>query len=462
MNKKLYIVGIKGQGMTALAIVLQAHGYLVSGSDVADTFSTDAVLHEHGIVVHKGFDPTNVPQNAETVVYSTAYTPEHPELVRARELNIPIATYPEMLGQLFADMDGIAVAGSHGKTTTTALLGVILTEAKMDPTVIVGSPIPAFKGNARVGKSQILVVETDEYQNKFTKYTPHHLVVTNIDWDHPDFFPTPQEYEMVFQAFMHKIPVDGILVVHGDDPVIAQIVPMLHRGVTTFGRSEKSQFHLLKSDWKDGRQHFSFTNDGTAHEWTIRLPGEYNTLNALAATAMARALGVPWEKIEKAVADFTGVARRFEHVGEFNGALLIDDFAHHPTEVAAAISAARQEYPTKRIVVVFHPHTYSRTKALLDNFAKSLALADEVIVMEIFGSAREKERTVSAADVVKKIPMEKKPQVLAAPKDVAGYLRNHLSGNDIVLLLGAGEQWRVAGELRNEEGEKGRGNKKKV
>lgn len=450
MKKSAYIIGIKGQGMAALAIVLKAHGWDVSGSDVAETFSTDAVLRSHNIPVHEGFAAESVPSDATQIVYSTAYTMDHPEVARAAELGLPVATYPEMLGKLFAEMDGIAVAGSHGKTTTTALLGVMLTEARMDPTVIVGSPIPAFKGNARVGKSQTLVVETDEYQNKFTQYTPHHLVVTNIDWDHPDFFPTPQEYEQVFRAFTQKLPADGKLVANGDDPVVAKIIPTLHRDVITFGRGEKNQFRLLESVWRDGLQHFSFTHERTVREWTMQMPGEHNALNVLAAAAMARALGVPWEKIEKAVAEFTGAARRFEHVGEYHGAPLIDDFAHHPTEIAAAIGAARQKYPTKRIIAVFHPHTYSRTKALLDDFAISLALADEAIVMEIFGSAREKERTVTAQDVVDKIPQEKNPQVLAAPKDVAGYLREHLKSNDVVLLLGAGEQWKVAEELRKE------------
>lgn len=448
MKKSAYIIGIKGQGMAALAIVLKARGWDVSGSDITETFSTDAVLSNHHIPVHEGFVEKNVPHGVTQVVYSTAYTPEHVEVVQALALGLPVATYPAMLGRLFAEMDGIAVAGSHGKTTTTALLGVILTEAKMDPTVIVGSPVPAFHGNARVGKSQTLVVETDEYQNKFTKYTPHHLVVTNIDWDHPDFFPTPEEYEKVFRVFMQKLPIHGNLVVNGDDLVIASIIPTLHREVATFGRSEKNQFCLLKSEWKDDRQHFSFTHDGTVREWMMRLPGEHNALNALAATAMAHALNVPWEKIEKAVAEFTGAARRFEHVGEYNGAMLIDDFAHHPTEIAAAVSAARQEYPDNRVIVVFHPHTYSRTKALLDDFAKSLALADEAIVMEIFGSAREKQKSVTAQDVVDKMPQKNNPQALATPKDVAGYLRNHLASGDIVLLLGAGEQWRVAGELK--------------
>lgn len=450
MKKSAYIIGIKGQGMAALAIVLKARGWNVSGSDVAETFSTDAVLRTHGIPVHEGFTAENVPHDATKVVYSTAYSPEHPEVAKALELGLPIATYPGMLGKLFAEMDGVAVAGSHGKTTTTALLGVILAEAGMDPTVIVGSPTPAFNGNARVGKSETLVVETDEYQNKFTQYTPHHLMVTNIDWDHPDFFPMPEEYEKVFQTFMQRLPADGNLVVGGDDPVIAAIIPTLHRDVIAFGRGKQCQFRLLDCAWRGGRQHFSFTHDGTVREWTLQLPGEHNALNALAATAMARALDVSWERIEKAVAGFAGAARRFEHVGEYNGALLIDDFAHHPTEIAAAIAAARQEYPTKRIIVVFHPHTYSRTKALLDTFASSLALADKAIVMEIFGSAREKEKTVTAQDVVDRIPQETHPQVLAAPKDVAGYLQNHLSGNDVVLLLGAGEQWKVAGELRKE------------
>lgn len=445
-NRSIFFVGIKGQGIAALALVLRGKGASVMGSDTAETFSTDAVLARHHITVLPFAAP--LPADVQTVIYSTAYQPsKEPQLVEAARRGLSVLSYPEALGELMRAMEGIAVAGSHGKTTTTAMIGHILAVAGKDPTVLVGSPVPMFGGNARIGRSSLLVVETDEYQDKLRHYEPRHLVVTNIDYDHPDWFASASEYTATFQRCIARLPQEGMLVTNADDTETSNVLQRLGRTSTTFGLSENAQYRLLSCLWKDGSnivQLFSEDGERTLH---LRVPGVHNALNALAAIAMCRSLRVGWEVIEQALGSFAGTARRFQNVGSYRGAALIDDFAHHPTEIAAAISAARQMYPSKNLVAVFHPHTYSRTKALLHDFAKSLT-ADEVILMEIFGSARETERTVSSADVVKNIPAPHHPKVLATVEDVVAYLRPRLSSSDVVLLLGAGEQWKIAKQLQ--------------
>ncbi len=445
----VFLVGIKGQGMTALALLLQVRGSHVEGSDVAETFSTDAVLSRAHISIRPMDSP--LPDAVDVIIHSTAYDRvRHPQLREAAQRELRIQTYPEALGTVMASMESIAVAGSHGKTTTTAMLGAIFIAAGKDPTVVVGSPVPAFGGNARIGRHPLLIMETDEYQDKFRHYLPRHLLVTNIDYDHPDFFPSAEAYHAVFRTFITKAPPEGKLVVRADDVVLSAIVQTLTRAYRTFGKGSNADFSLLSSDDAGDHQVLRFRAEGQDWTWRLSLPGEHNALNALGATAMARAFGIAWETIERALTAFAGVARRFELVGTHRGALLIDDYAHHPAEITAAIAGARQRYPGRHLIAVFHPHTYSRTKVLLDDFARSLT-ADEVIVMDIFGSAREKEQSVTSEDLVAKIPPRHHPRVLHTVTDVAADLRGRLTEQDIVLLLGAGEQWRVAKELQGTE-----------
>lgn len=444
-GQTIYLVGIKGQAMTALALLLQARGHRVRGSDSTDVFSTDAVLHHHGIAVERMEAP--LPSSLSAVVYSTAYRPdEHVQLQEAQRRGMPVASYPEVLGGFLARMEGIAIAGSHGKTTTTAMVGAMLTAAGRDPTVIVGSPVPAFGGNARIGSSSLLVVEADEYQDKFRSYQPKHLVMTTIDYDHPDFFPSVEAYEEAFRAFAARIPKDGVLVVRSDDPGCQHVLRALGRPVRTFGKGSADVAYVSDA-WTDRGLVVQYTEDGAAYACSLQLPGTHNAMNALAAIALCGRLGINRSVMHGALANFTGVARRFQVLGLYHGCPLIDDFAHHPTEVSAAIAAARQRYPGKRLVVVFQPHTYSRTQKLFNGFVASLS-ADEVIVMEITGSAREMTKTISSSDLVRALPKAVHPQFLPAVADVVAYLKDRLTDHTVVLLLGAGEQWKVASMLQ--------------
>lgn len=443
-NRSIYIIGIKGQGMTALALVLRGRGWNVEGSDVADEFSTDVVLQSHHIPVHAFSD--SLPRHVDCIAYSTAYHQDtHPQLREARSRELLTMSYPEAIGQLFDNVEGIAVAGTHGKTTTTAMIGVVLAAAGKNPTVIAGSPVQDFHGNARVGSAKLLVVEADEYQNKFQYYHPQHLVITSIEYDHPDYFPTVQSYQEVFLAFAQRIP--GTIVLRSDDPVCAALAKILKRPVVTFGRGQGATVHLLGCIWRQDHQHVWYSMHGREYDFALPLPGEHNAMNALAAIALTNQLGVEPNIAHKALASFAGVTRRFETRGEYHGAVIIDDFAHHPTEVRAAIAAARQKYAGKRLIVVFQPHTYSRTKAMLKLFADVLK-ADAVLIPEIASSARETLKTISSKDLVKKMPKNVPARYTATLEEAAEVMRPMLTDHDVVLLLGAGEVWKIADMLQ--------------
>lgn len=444
---RFYIVGIKGVGMTALAQLLRARGHEVSGSDVRERFFTDEVLQQHGIPVREGFGAGNLPQGVDAVLYSTAYDLSHPELAEAQRRGIPLMTYPEMIGELLRISEGIAVAGSHGKTTTTALLGAIFAAAEKDPTVIVGSSIPQFGGNALIGASKILIVETDEYQNKFTHYRPRHLVLTNIDYDHPDFFSTPAMYVGAFQAFLERLPPDGILAINADDPITGELLGRMKRAKMSFGTRADADVRLVRNEWVEGREAIHIVVKGKEERFTLSMPGRHNALNACAAVAFAQAWGIDSQTIRAALAGFRGVRRRFEYVCTYKGAEFFDDYAHHPAEIAAAIAAARERFPQKKLIVVFQPHTYSRTKVLVKEFAASL-VADELYLLEVYGSAREKTATVSSRDILARLPKEQRAHFTATLDDAVRALRPRLSKDDLVLLLGAGDVWRIASMIK--------------
>ncbi|MBI4276219.1 UDP-N-acetylmuramate--L-alanine ligase [Candidatus Uhrbacteria bacterium] len=401
----IHMIGIKGVGMTALAEVLHGWGKDVRGSDVEEVFMTDAVLARRGIPVRAPFDAKNV-QGADLIIYSTAYSDTNPEFAEAKKRGIPMHSYPEALGQFLDGKYGIAVAGSHGKTTTTALLGHIMTEAGLDPTVIVGSVALNWNANARVGKSEYVVIEADEYQNKFQYYNPKGLLITNIDWDHPDFFKTPEAYQKCFDDFRAKVvAADGWVV-----------------------ETEKINY-----------------SPSPVEGLPLALSGDHNKKNLALVWAAAKKLGIKEDVFWPAVQSFRGTARRFEVKGEWHGVTVIDDYAHHPTEIQATLKAARERFPGKKIWTVFHPHTFSRTAALLNEFAGSFADADHVIVLDIYGSAREAHGGVHARDLVQLIGAI--ATYIPTIAEAAAHLRIHAKPGDVIITMGAGDVWRVGGTL---------------
>jgi len=462
--KKAHLIGIKGVGMTMLAQYLAARGIGISGSDGPEKFMTDPVLEKIGIAVKEKFQPDNIPAEADLIVYSTAYKPEtNPELAAALAGRARVLSLPEAIAQIFNQKYGLAVAGSHGKTTTTAWLAYVLKQAGFDPNAMIGAYVPQLSGFSLVGASDYLILELDEYQNKFRFFQPRALLLNNIDWDHPDFFPTPASYEAVFIALIKKIPKSGFLIANFDDPKIRKYARANCPGrVVSYGLSESADYRAEQIRFDQSGQYFQVKYspaeaDGQAEDlgsFFINLSGRHNIANALAVIAAAVELEVPLAKIRAAVGEFSGPARRLQLLGEFNGAAVIDDYAHHPSEIAATICGLRERYPGKRLLVVFHPHTFSRTKALLADFAASLSAADQIAVLDIYGSAREQQGGVHSADLVGLINKKKRErgeaetaQYLPAQAQAEQWLRAQAGAGDVVTLMGAGDVFRIGERL---------------
>ena len=435
--------------MTALAQVLQERGVEVVGTDISETFHTDKVLLDLGIAVEENFSTDKLDNSYDLVVRSTAYKEEHPAVSKAINLGFQVKTYPEVLSELIEASYGISVCGTHGKTTTTAMLGLILIESGLDPTVIVGSEVPQFNSNARVGKSEYLVVESDEYQNKFLDYRAKAAIITNIDYDHPDFFPTPESYYEVFEKFIEQMSKDGILVYCYEDKNLQKIVTRTKCKTIAYGLTRDCDWRAEDLHYKDGKLYFTvFQKEEKYAEFSLHVPGEFNALNALACIALADKLGCQKEKIISGLDSFSGTVRRFEYVGEYKGAVIMDDFAHHPTEVEATLKALRELHGNKKIWCIFHPHTYSRTKALLKEFSESFFDADKIIILDIFGSAREEQGGVHANDLVKLIKEQgKEGFYIPTIEEATEFIRDKLGQGDVLITMGAGEAWQIGRKL---------------
>ncbi len=454
------MIGIKGAGMTALAELLSRQGVNVTGSDTKEVFFTDEILKRLDIPVAEGFDPENIPHEATLIIYSTAYTEEkNSELKAAGTSGIPVLSYPEALGALTRETMTLAVCGTHGKTTTSALLADTLQYCGADPSAIVGSHILSWGGNALSGHGDYLVIEADEYQNKLRYYEPYAVILTSLDFDHPDFFPDRESYERVFVDFVARIPVHGILVYCADSAAVVQVAKQARCRTVSYGTLPGADFQVVEyvpekmgflPEKEMIRQTFSVVHAGaTLGTYRLKLAGIHNALNATAVLALLSLLRVKQDRIPAALERFSGTERRFEYIGERYGALLYDDYAHHPEEIKATLQAFRDLYPDKRLRVIFHPHTFTRTKALLTEFAQSFDVADEVKILDIYGSAREVQGGVSALDVVMLINRffpGKAEHVLDTAALVAE-LQETMGRQDVIITLGAGNVWEISHAL---------------
>jgi UDP-N-acetylmuramate--alanine ligase len=450
--KKIYLIGLKGVGMTALAQLLKSRGMEVLGSDTKEKFFTDKVLVQSGIECLEGFQAEHLERKIDLVVHSSAYGHDHVEVRAALQKNLPVLTYAEALGELTREYKGIAICGSHGKTTTSAMLAHVLKSANLSPSAIVGSAVPQFGGNALVGSSELLVFEADEYQNKFQYLTPYAAIVTSIEWDHPDFFSSFEDYFQTFVSFLKKIPTDGFVVACSDSAQVKAAVAaagLRPEQVISYGLTD-GDFRMVRMWLDEGRWHFSAAwGEQFLGDFWLKLIGSHNVANALAAIACARKLGVAWEVIRTALASFEGTARRFEIKGKLsNSVILVDDYGHHPTEISATLKAARAYYPYKRIRCVFQPHTFSRTKALLGEFGKCFGEADEVIILDTYASAREQGGEVTSAVLVEEIKKNHAAVVYKPTGEAAAaYLAETASRSDLVITMGAGDVWQVGEQL---------------
>ena len=446
----VHFIGIGGIGLSAMAKILLEQGYQVSGSDLQSSPLT-ANLEALGGSVYQGHAAGNVGR-AELVIMSSAIRPDNPEVVAARQRGIPVIKRDQMLGRMMEGRYGIAVAGTHGKTTTTALIAWTLTQAGLDPTFIVGGVVENLGTNAQAGKGKHFVIEADEYDYTFLGLKPHLAVVTVIEMDHPDCFRDLDEVMEAFKKFVSLVPEDGSVVGCGDEDRVRAVIEGLAESkgkrerpqVVTYGLSVGVDWQAVEIQANEmGGNDFVVLREGqSVGTFGLQLPGLHNVKNALAAIAVADHLGLDLAGVETALREFRGTKRRFEHKGTAGGVLVVDDYAHHPTEIRATLAAARGRYPDREIWAVFQPHTYSRTKALLAEFAESFSHADHVIVVDIYPAREYDNLGVSATDVVACMA-HPDARHIAGLGEAIGYLTQRLKPGAVLITLGAGDGYLV-------------------
>ena len=439
-RQHLHFAGIGGIGMSGIAEVLLNLGYTISGSDLKLSPTTDRLV-TLGAKVFEGHDAKNL-NDAKALVVSSAVNEANPEVQEARRLGIPVIPRGELLAELMRLKYGIAIGGSHGKTTTTSMVAAILTHAGMDPTVVVGGKAAAMGGsNARVGKSEFLVVESDESDGSFLKLSPILAVVTNIDREHLDHYADIQTIRAAFTEFVNKVPFYGAALVCLDDENVQAILPDIRRRKVTYGKSSQADYQPGETECEDMHSIFRLrTRTADLGKFLVNSPGVHNVLNATAAVAVALELGIAPDVAREGLAKFTGVGRRFEIKGEVNGVRVIDDYGHHPTEILATLAAARTCCGTGRVHVLFQPHRYTRTMHLMDDFAKAFHSADRVVLLDIYAASERPIEGVTTHTLAARMREFGHRDVLYAGSNETGVkeIIDGVKPGDLIVTLGAG------------------------
>ncbi len=446
--RKVHFVGIGGVGMSGIAEVLLRLGYEVSGSDLRETETTRR-LQALGARVTYGHHEDNVHSGVDVVVISSAVRFSNPEVLRARELKIPVIPRAEMLAELMRTKSGIAVAGTHGKTTTTSLIAAVLDRAGLDPTVVIGGKVHALGANAHLGNGEIMVAEADESDGSFLLLSPVVGVVTNIDPEHLDFYGDLERVKSAYLDFINRVPFFGAAVVCLDDPNIRAILPQAKKRTITYGTAPDADY-VARQLRVDGLT-TAFVAERQGHELgelVVRMPGRHQALNALAALAVATELEVPFATVREALAEFGGIHRRFEICGEVEGVLVVSDYGHHPAEIRATLAAAREGFH-RRVVVVFQPHRFTRTRDLFPDFLTAFDSADELFLTEIYPAGESPIEGVSGEALYRALKRRGHLEVefVADVAQVADALVSRLKPGDLVLVLGAGNVHEVAADL---------------
>ncbi|HOV98369.1 MAG TPA: UDP-N-acetylmuramate--L-alanine ligase [Bacteroidota bacterium] len=451
--KKLHFVGIGGIGMSGIAEILLDQGFKISGSDRSLSEVTER-LQALGAIIYEGHRAENIAEDVDTVVYSSAIQPDNPELVEAHRRKIPVVRRAEMLAEVMRLKYGIGIAGTHGKTTTTSMVGLILMEGGLDPTVVVGGKLSGLGGtNARLGHGEFIVVEADEYDRSFLSITPTIAVLTTLEVDHLDCYRDLDDIKNAFVQFATKVPFYGFVVLCLDDPALLDIMPQLSKKkIITYGLTPQADIQAIDIRHKQNESTFTVLRNGKElGEVTLQVPGTHNVQNALGAIAVGLELDIPFEKIKNAVEKFTGVYRRWEKKGEVNNIAVYDDYAHHPTECRATLAGAKRGW-RRRIVCVFQPHLYSRTRDFYEDFAKSFLLADVLVVTDVYPAREEPIQGVTGeliVDAAKRFG-HKEAYYVQNKTDVPHFLMNIVKGGDIVVMMGAGDIWKFGEQFINE------------
>jgi UDP-N-acetylmuramate--alanine ligase len=445
--QKLHFVGIGGIGMSGIAELLLNLGYKVSGSDLKESPVTERLAALGGKIFNR-HHADNV-QDANVVVISSAVRPDNVEVLEAKRLQIPVIPRAEMLAELMRLKYGVAIAGSHGKTTTTSMIATVLVHGGFDPTAVIGGRLNAFGSNAKLGNGDFLVAEADESDGSFLKLSPAIAVVTNIDKEHLDYYANLEDIKSAFAAFANKVPFYGAVVLCLDDPNVQAIIPQIERRIVTYGTSHQADLvasHIEFLDFGTSCQ-VRFKGDalGQLH---LRIPGKHGILNALASVAAGLELEIPFEKISAALSSFQNADRRFQIKGLKGNVLVVDDYGHHPTEIVATLSAARNACD-RRIVTVFQPHRYSRTQALEGEFARAFNNADILVIVPIYAAGEDPLPGITAERLVEQIKKYGHRNVCYASDfaETSKILKDSIHDGDLLLTLGAGDVWKVGEEF---------------
>lgn len=445
----IHFIGIGGISMSGLAEILLKEGFTVSGSDTKESPLTKK-LESEGARIAYGQKAENITPGIDCVVYTAAINKANPELMEAVAQKIPMLTRAELLGQLMKNYDTpIAVSGTHGKTTTTSMISHILLEGDMDPTISVGGILKAIGGNIRVGNSETFITEACEYTNSFLHFFPKISVILNIEEDHLDFFKDLEDIRHSFRQFAELLPDDGTLVINGDIKNYQEICDGLKCNIVTYGSSADFDYNFDHITYDEkGRVSFDLIRHGDrAERITLSVTGDHNVSNALSAIAVADLLSIPMEVTKKGLLSFSGTDRRFEYKGEFNGVTIVDDYAHHPTEITATLKAAKH-YPHNKVWCVFQPHTYTRTKAFFHEFAEALSHADHLVLADIYAARETDTLGVSSADLaeeVKKLGTDS--HYFPGFEEIEAFVKENCRPGDLLITMGAGDIVTVGEDL---------------
>ena len=449
----IHFIGIGGISMSGLAEILLKEGFTVSGSDTKESPLTKKLVSEGAHIIY-GQKVENITRDIGCVVYTAAINRNNPELIEAVALKIPMLTRAELLGQLMKNYDTpIAVSGTHGKTTTTSMISHILLEGDLDPTISVGGILNAIGGNIRVGNSGTFITEACEYTNSFLEFYPLYSIILNVEEDHMDFFKDIEDIKNSFHKFASQTAKDGLIIINGDMDHTDFILNGLSQKHVTFGLNPDNDYTAADITFdKEGNASYNLIAHGQEKgRITLKVKGRHNVMNSLAAIACTEAIGLPFDTIRKGLLSFGGTHRRFEYKGSLGDVTVIDDYAHHPTEIRATLSAAK-DYPHDELWVIFQPHTYTRTKAFLPEFAKALEQADHVILADIYAAREVDTGEVSSRDVMKLL-QEDGQDVHYFPsfEEIKDFVKAHVKGHDLLITMGAGNVVEIGEELLTEK-----------
>jgi len=448
--KKLHFIGIGGIGMSGIAEILLDQGFKVSGSDRALTEVTER-LQQLGARTFEGHRAGNIADDVDTVVYSSAVQPDNPEILEAQRRKIPVVRRAEMLAEVMRLKYGIGIAGTHGKTTTTSMTSLVLMEGGLDPTVIVGGKLSGLGGtNARLGRGEFIVVEADEYDRSFLSISPTIAVLTTLETDHLDCYRDLEDIKSAFIQFANKVPFYGFIVLCLDEPALLDIMPsLIKKKIITYGLNPQADVQAVDIRHKDNTTMYTILRAnkelGTI---MLQVPGNHNVQNSLGAMAVGLELNVPFEKIKLGIEKFSGVYRRWEKKGEVQGIAVYDDYAHHPTECRATLLGVKAGW-RRRVVCVFQPHLYSRTRDFYEDFGKSFLLADVLIVTDIYPAREEPIQGVTGELIVNAAKQfgHKDAHYVPDKKQVPAFLRSMMKSGDIIITMGAGDIWKYGEEF---------------